>query len=80
MAEQDYYFARNAVPNFGKMYFLKVAQEAESGWRLTPFRRLAEVLLTSADSGSGLHTQFPRLIDEGMWLSIGRLRPARIGP
>lgn len=30
MPVQDYYFSRKAVPRFGKMYFLKVLQEADS--------------------------------------------------
>ena len=31
MPVQDYYFSRKAVPRFGKLYFLKVLQEADSG-------------------------------------------------
>lgn len=30
MPVQDYYFSRKAVPRFGKLYFLKVLQEADS--------------------------------------------------
>lgn len=30
MPVQDYYFSRKAVPRFGKLYFLKVLQEAGS--------------------------------------------------
>jgi len=30
MSIEEYYFARNTIPRFGKLFFLKVLQEADS--------------------------------------------------